>query len=280
VRHVRDAGFGVRIASRHPERGRTLFASDAGFASIRADINDDGSIAAALARSFAAVNALSLYVERGRDTFRSVHVEAAERLARCAAAAGVERLMHVSGIGADARSRSLYIRSRGEGEAAVLRAFPSAVVIRPSVMFGPDDAFLVPLVEMLRQMPAFPLFGSGATRLQPVCVEDVAEAVARLLRLPAPAQIYELAGPRVYSYRSLLQTIGRALNRRPLLFPVPFALWRAAASVFELLPAPPITRNQVELMEYDNLASAGSAGFAELRMTPRPLEDVLPQMSG
>ena len=121
---------------------------------------------------YAVVNAVSLYVERGKDTFRSVHVEAAARVARSAAEAGVSRLVHVSGIGADAGSPSAYIRSRGEGEEAVLRAFAAATLIRPAIMFGPDDAFVARLLSMLRRLPAFPLFGNGGTRLQPVYVDS------------------------------------------------------------------------------------------------------------
>src|SRR6516165_8269741 len=228
VRRLREAGFAVRFAARHPERGRSLFADgEPGIASIRADINEESAVAAAIAGSYAVVNAVSLYVERGKDTFRSVHVEAAARVARSAAEAGVPRLVHVSGIGADAGSPSAYIRSRGEGEAAVLRAFAAAILIRPAVMFGPDDAFVAPLLSMLRWLPAFPLFGTGGTRLQPVYVEDIGEAVARIMRLPAT----------------------------------------------------PITRSQVELMECDNIASPGVPGFANLGMTPRSLEEILPQIN-
>ena len=211
VRRLREAGFAVRFAARHPERGRSLFADgEPGIASIRADINEESAVAAAIAGSYAVVNAVSLYVERGKDTFRSVHVEAAARVARSAAEAGVPRLVHVSGIGADAGSPSAYIRSRGEGEAAVLRAFAAATLIRPAVMFGPDDAFVTPLLSMLRRLPAFPLFGTGGTRLQPVYVEDIGEAVARIMRLPATERIYELAGPQVYDYRSLLLLLGKS----------------------------------------------------------------------
>src|SRR5437879_6160573 len=185
VRRLREAGFAVRFAARHPERGRSLFADgEPGIASIRADINEESAVAAAIAGSYAVV-AVSLYVERGKDTFRSVHVEAAARVARSAAEAGVPRLVHVSGIGADAGSPSAYIRSRGEGEVAVLRAFATATLIRPAVMFGPDDAFVAPLLSMLRRLPAFPLFGNGGTRVQPVYVEDIGEAVSRIRRLPA-----------------------------------------------------------------------------------------------
>ena len=242
VRRLREAGFAVRFAARHPERGRSLFADgEPGIASIRADINEESAVAAAIAGSYAVVNAVSLYVERGKDTFRSVHVEAAARVARSAAEAGVPRLVHVSGIGADAGSPSAYIRSRGEGEAAVLRAFAAATLIRPAVMFGPDDAFVAPLLSMLRRLPAFPLFGTGGTRLQPVYVEDIGEAVARIMRLPATERVYELAGPQVYDYRSLLLLLGKSLGRERLLLPVPIALWKIIGTIGQLLPAPPIT---------------------------------------
>jgi uncharacterized protein YbjT (DUF2867 family) len=140
VRHLNDAGFAVRIASRHPDRASSIFPGAGGslIESVHGDINDDGSAAAAVTGVFAVVNAVSLYVERGKDTFQSVHVGAAERVARLAHKTGAERFLHISGIGADTRSASPYIRSRGEGEAAVLGAFPSARLLRPAVMFGPE----------------------------------------------------------------------------------------------------------------------------------------------
>jgi NADH dehydrogenase len=150
--------------------------------SIEVDIRNEGSVADALAGAYGAVNAVSLYLERGTETFRAVHVEAAERLARQAQRADVERLVHVSGIGADATSGSLYIRRRGEGELAVQAAFANAIIIRPAVMFGPDDAFLNTLVKLLKLLPVCPMFGRGRTRLQPVDVEDVAEAIAHGLQ--------------------------------------------------------------------------------------------------
>ena len=209
VRHLQDADFAVRIVSRHPDRGRSLFSRDvSSIEPFRADVNDDdGSVATAVSGAFAVVNAVSLYVEHEQRTFQSVHVEAARRVAMLARRAGVETLVHISGIGADARSASPYIRSRGRGEAAVLDAFPSARLIRPAVMFGPGDAFVTRLLTMLRHIPVFPMFGSGETRLQPAYVEDVAEAIVHVLRAPAVRQRYELAGPRVYTYQELLRTI-------------------------------------------------------------------------
>ena len=214
----------------------------------------------------------------GKDTFQSVHVRAAERVAKLARQAGVERLVHISGIGSDARSTSLYVRSRGQGEAAVLDAFPSATLIRPAVMFGIGDAFVTPLLTMIRQMPVFPIFGAGATRLQPVYVEDVAEAITRTLQLPTAHQPYELAGPNIYTYEELLRTLAAAVGRRPLLLPFPFALWHVVGYLSEFLPNPPITRNQVELMAMDNVAASASAGFDALRIAPQPIENILPQI--
>jgi uncharacterized protein YbjT (DUF2867 family) len=152
-------------------------------------------------------------------------VEAVKRIALLARQAGVETLVHVSGIGADAVSASSYIRSRGRGEAAVLDAFPSARLIRPAVMFGSGDAFLTPLLTMLRHMPVFPMFGRGETRLQPAYVKDVAEAIVRVLRAPAAHRPYELAGPHVYTYQELLRAIAAVADTRPYLVPLPFSLW-------------------------------------------------------
>jgi uncharacterized protein YbjT (DUF2867 family) len=278
VRHLDESGFAVRIATRHPDRARLPAPDDGSILSLRADVNDDGRVASAVSGAWAVVNAVSLYVERGKNTFQSVHVRAAERVAKLARQAGVERLVHISGIGSDARSTSPYVRSRGEGEAALLEAFPSATVIRPAVMFGPGDAFVVPLLTMLRLMPAFPMFGTGKTRLQPAYVEDVAEAIARTLQLPSAHQLYELAGPNIYTYEELLRTLAAAVGHRPLFLPFSFALWRVVGYLAEFLPSPPITRNQVELMAMDNIAESGSAGFEALRTAPQSIENILPQI--
>jgi len=240
VRHLRDSAAAVRIASRHPAR---------------------------------------LYVEHGGDTFHSVHVEAAARIARMARRAGAKRFVHLSGIGADAASPSSYIRTRGEGEAAVQAAFPGAVVIRPAVMFAPDDAFLTTILGLLRTLPAYPLFGNGRTRLQPVHVDDVAAAIAQILRqTQRPYPIYELAGPRVYSYEELLRSIARIAGLRPVLLPIPFVFWDAVAGFAKILPHPPLTRNQVELMQIDTTASDGRPGFGLLGISPRSLEEELKAM--
>jgi uncharacterized protein YbjT (DUF2867 family) len=273
VSHVRDKGFSVRIASRRPKRSS---GDDPELRSIAADIRERQSIATAVEGAFGVVNAVGLYVERGTETFHAVHVVAAERVAEEARKAGVKRLVHISGIGADAHSSSPYIRARGQGEQAVRAAFASVEVIRSAVMFGPDDAFLNTLIQLLRRLPVYPMFGRGETRLQPADVEDVGEAVARLMqRTGTEAITVECGGPRVYSYDELLRTIARAANVRRILVPVPFAAWHALAGVAEMLPGAPITRNQVELMQIDTVVSADVPGFADLGISPRAMEEVL-----
>ena len=279
VRHLRKHEFSVRIASRHPDRSRKLFGSDDPcLQSVEVDILDERMVADVLAGAYAAVNAVSLYVERGQETFHSVHVEAAERVAVQAHRVGVERLAHVSGLGADAASPSLYIRKRGEGELAVKAAFTDAILIRPAVMFGPDDAFLTTMLALLRRLPIYPMFGHGRTRLQPAYVEDVAEAIARALqRMQTHAITFECGGPRVYSYEELLRALAREADLKRILIPLPFAAWRALAWTAELLPNPPVTRNQVELMQVDNVCSPGVPGFAELGISPHSVESMLEQ---
>jgi NADH dehydrogenase len=273
VGRLLDHGFSVRVATRHPlhqDRDRVT--------GVAADVNDEAAVAAAVAGCYGVVNAVSLYVERGGQTFESVHVEAAGRVARQAKAAGVARLTHVSGIGADAASGSSYIASRGRGEDAVRQAFPAACLVRPAVMIGPDDAFVVPLARLLRRVPVFALFGRGDTRLQPAHVDDVAHAIARSFVIDAPAPLYELGGPQIYSYRELLELLRSRLGARTVLLPLPFSLWHGLAAGAELLPNPPITRNQVALMRVDNVVSGRLPGFADLGVLPQRLDQALPDI--
>jgi uncharacterized protein YbjT (DUF2867 family) len=280
VRHLRTAGFSVRIVSRHPDRGHSLFGlDDPQLSSVQANIHDERSIAQVVAGAYGVVNAVSLYVEHGRETFHSVHVEAAQRLADQAHRARVERLAHVSGIGSDAGSSSLYIRKRGEGELAVRAAFADAILIRPAVMFGPDDSFLTSILKLLGRLPIYPMFGRGFTRLQPAYVEDVAEAIARALhRKDLHATTFEFGGPRVYSYEELLRVVAHEASLKPVLVPVPFAAWHTLARFAEMLPSPPITRNQVELMQVDTVPSPNMPGFEDLGISPHSLEEILQEI--
>ena len=261
----------VRVGSRHP--GQT---DGDDVKQIAANAHDERSVEAAIAGADGVVNAISLYVEHGRETFHSVHVEAATRIASVARRVGVKRLVHISGIGADAASPSPYVRSRGEGEVAVQAAFPGAVIVRPAVLFAPDDGFLTTILRLLRVLPAYPIFGDGRTRLQPAYADDVAAAITQVLRQSKkPYPIYELAGPRVYSYEELVRTIARTAGLRPVQMRTPFAFWGAVAGLAEILPRPPLTCNQVELMQIDTTASDNLPGFRELGISPRSLEEEL-----
>jgi NADH dehydrogenase len=280
VRNLREHDFSVRVASRHPDRARRLFgADDLHIRPVKVDIHDERSVAAALADAFAAVNSVSLYVEHGSETFHAVHVAAAHRVAEQARRAGVEHLVHVSGIGSHPASQSLYIRKRGEGELAVRAAFADAVVIRPAVMFAQQNGFLQQILTLLRRLPVYPMFGNGQTRLQPVHADDVAEAITRVLRRTASGiTTFEFGGPRVYSYEELLRIVASAAGLKPILVPFPFIAWHALAWSAEMLPAPPLTRNQVELMQVDTVASAELPGLDDLGISPRSVEQALTSM--
>jgi uncharacterized protein YbjT (DUF2867 family) len=277
VRHLRLHDFCVRVASRHPDRGHALLPpDDPQLRSIKTDVHDELSVADALADAYGAVNAVSLYVEHGRETFHSVHVESAQRVAAQAQRAGVKRLVHVSGIGANPRSQSLYIRMRGEGELAVRAAFADAILIRPAVMFGPDDAFLTTILKLLHRLPIYPMFGNGQMRLQPVYVEDVGQAIAKMLQQAQTRPIiFQCGGPRVYTYEEFLRTVASAAGIKPILVPVPFAAWHALAWMAETFPSPQITRNQVELMQIDSTPSPDMPGLGELGVSPHSIEEIL-----
>ncbi|MBZ9538839.1 complex I NDUFA9 subunit family protein [Modicisalibacter tunisiensis] len=274
VERLARAGCAVIVAARHdgeiavPDASGTIVFR-------RTDVRDADDVAAALDGADAAVNAVSLYVERHGLSFEAIHVDAAARIARQAAEAGL-RLVHVSGIGVDTRSDSAYVRARAAGENAVRQTHPDAVVVRPSVLFGPDDAFSSSL-RMLARLPVVPLFGRGETRLQPVHVDDVAEAMARILERGITGATFELGGSGVHRYRDLVRAALDAAGRHPPRVPVPFALWRALSALLAVLPSPPLTRDQVILLETDNIVGEQAQTFAALGIEPRDLLRFLTQ---
>ena len=282
VQRLADEGTTVRVAVRHADRARTALRA-AGLDRVTvfgADVRDQASVVAAIAGVDAVVDAVSAYVETGDSTFEAVHERGAETLAREAAAAGVARFVLVSGIGADPESASRYIRARGRGECAVQQEFPGATIVRPSAMFGPGDALFGTLAHLARLLPVLPLIG-GHTRLQPVYVENVAEAIARILADPATAgRTYELAGPRVYTLRELVEIVLHLVGKQRLLVSVPFAVAEAQARLFELLPNPPLTTGQVDLLKADNVASGTLPGLRELNIRPTSVEEFLPTYLG
>ena len=283
VQRLAAEGTTVRVAVRHADRARSALRA-AGLDRVTvfgADVRDEVAVAAAVAGVDTVVDAVSAYVETSGVTFEAVHERGAETLAREAATAGVARFVLVSGIGADPESASPYIRARGRGERAVQQAFPGATIVRPSAMFGPGDALFGTLAHLARLLPVLPLIGDGHTRLQPVYVEDVAEAVARILADPGTAgRTYELAGPTVYTLRELFNVALGIMGRRRLILPVPFTVAQVQARLFEMLPNPPLTTSQVDLLKADNVASGTLPGLRELNILSKTVEEIVPTYLG
>lgn len=275
VKQLCEAGARVRVAARTPQNVPKQAEA------LPVDIREESEVATALAGASAVINAVGLYVEKAGATFGAVHVQGALHVARQAARAGAGRLVHISGIGADRGSKSPYVRARADGEEQVRKAFDNAIILRPSVLFGSNDAFLSTLDVLTRKMPIFPLFGSGATQLQPVFVGDVVRAaVAALTHAGAPGTILELGGPRRYGYRELVELVLAHRARRRVLLPVPFFIWELQALVLSVLPAPPITRDQIALMRKDNVVGQGMPSFEFLGVEPSNLESLLDECLG
>ncbi len=278
VRRLAARGATLRVATRSPNSaGHLLPMGDPGQIVLVRFAEDEMTLAKLVEGASAVVNLVGILFERRAGDFERVHAVLPGRIGAAARAAGVGRLVHLSAIGADPASASLYARSKAQGEAAVRAAFPEAVILRPSIVFGPEDGFFNRFAAMARIAPALPLVGGGTTRFQPVYVGDVAEAIlAGLERPEAAGRTYELGGPKVYTFKELLEYVLRVTGRRRLLLPLPFPLARLQARLLELLPNPPLTRDQVTLLERDNVVSPGAAGLAELGITPTPLEVVVP----
>ncbi len=279
VQALAQAGWRVRVATRDP--GRALFLRPYGvvgqvtphFANIR----DDATVAAAVDGADLVVNLVGILFEGGRQKMSAVHDEGAGRVARAAAAAGVGRLVHVSAIGADAGSPSVYARTKAAGEAAVRAAFPAATILRPSIVFGAEDAFFNRFAAMAGMSPALPLIGGGKTRFQPVYVGDVRDAViAAAEREDVAGRVFELGGPGVYSFRELMALTLEFSGRRRALVTVPWGVARLQARVAGLLPNPPLTADQVTLLARDNVVGADAATLADLGIEASALEAIVP----
>jgi len=279
ARRLLDSGHSVRIVARHPERFRSRSSSDQRIKPLPCDIRDEAAVSDAIAGADGVVNAASLYVEKGGSTFRDVHLDGARRVARIAQQKGIGKLIHISGIGSDPESRSLYIRRRGEGEVAVRETHASPTVFRPSVMFASNNGFLATLASLLQKLPVMPLFGKGQTRLQPVSAEDVAQAAVHALNgANHEGDVYEFGGPEVWTYRNLLQSVMQATGQNRRLVPVPFAVWDTIAAGARILPNPPVTEGQVALMKTDNVASDDYPGLRALGVSPASVDPVLEEL--
>jgi NADH dehydrogenase len=283
VRALARKGARVRVAVRNPGRGyRLRMLGDVGqIEVVQANLRDDGSIARALDGAGACVNAVAVLFESGRQTYQSLHVEGAGRVARLARAAGVERFVQISAIGADAGSASGYARTKAAGETIVREVFPDAVILRPSVVFGPEDKFFNRFAEMAGMAPALPLIGGGLTRMQPVFVADVGQAcAAATLSAEAAGNIYELGGPEVFTFRQLMELMLAVIQRRRLLAPVPWPaaelLGRAGDLAASLGLTPPITSDQVAMLRVDNVVAKDALGLADLGIRASALEPIIP----
>lgn len=276
VRQLAARGARLRIAVRDPEGAAFLKPlCDVGqLAAIQTNLRDDASVARAIDGADTVINLVGILYESGRQTFQAIHVEGAKRVALAASAAKARSFVHVSAIGADADSLSGYARTKAKGEAAVREAFPKAAILRPSVVFGPEDNFFNRFASLARLAPALPLIGGGKTRMQPVYVLDVAKAVVGVLDGHA-GETFELGGPQVFTFRELMERMLETIERQRLLVPVPFWAARFGAFFTELLPKPLLTRDQVRLLERDNVVGKNVKTFADLGIVPTPLEAVL-----
>lgn len=278
VQRLAKQGFIVRVAGRDTEKAgrlRTLGAV-AQVVPVSASVTDEASVARAVAGAEVVVNLVGILFERKRGDFQRIQAEGAGRVARLAAAAGVRRLVHLSAIGADPGSESQYARTKAEGEAAVLAAFPAATILRPSVVFGPEDQFFNRFAGLAALLPVMPVV-AGGTRFQPVYVGDVADAVmAAIAREEAQGRTYELGGPRAMTMREVLEFVLEQTQRRRPLVPMPEGLVRFQARVGEMLPTPPLTRDQLILLGKDNVVADGAAGFEALGIAPKAVEAIVP----
>ncbi len=279
VQRLAARGDVVVVGGRHAEDAKFLMTAGlvGQIAAVNVTIDDDQVLPAFLAGSGAVVNCVGILAESGRQTFERVHYLGPARLARLARDAGVERLVHISAIGADPRSRSAYARSKAQGEAAVRDAFPTATILRPSIVFGPEDQFFNRFAAMAMISPVLPLIGGGRTRFQPVYVGDVADAVLKCLEEPAAAgRTYELGGPKIYNFRELVELLLGEIRRKRLLIDLPFGAAEFQARIMSVLPSPPLTADQVELLRNDNVVSSGALTLATLGITPTAVEAILP----
>jgi NADH dehydrogenase len=280
VRALAQEGLRVRVACRRIELAeRTKTAGDVGQVTVmRTNLRNARSVAAAVAGSQAVVNAAGIPFQRGRQRYQTVHVEGARAIADAAKAAGAQRLVHMSGIGADQRnSTNKYVRSKIDAEDAIIAGFESATILRPSVVFGPEDAMFNRMAQIAAKAPFVPVVGSGTAKVQPVFVGDVGAAVAAVLKRPETAKtVFELGGPRVYTYREIAALVLREIARDKPIIGVPAGLMKIAGFFAEFLPVPPLTHDQVDLLVTDNVARPGAPGLAALGITPTAAEAILP----
>ncbi len=279
IRRLCAKGFRVRVAVRRPNEA--LFLKPMGDVGqvqlVQANVRDDRSVAAAVAGAASVVNLVGILFESGKQKFSAVQAEAPGRIGAAAKAAGVRRVIHLSAIGASADSDARYARSKAAGEAAVKAAFPDTTILRPSIVFGPEDDFFNRFAGLARMLPFMPLIGGGETKFQPVYVGDVAAAIAACLEDTSTAgKTFELGGPRVYSFRDLMEIVLRETDRKRPMMAVPSGLAKIKAWFLQMAPNPMLTVDQVRLLAYDNVVSDGAKGFKALGISPTTVEAIVP----
>lgn len=278
VKLLASRGYLIRVVARNPEVALHLkTAGEVGqIVLVAGNLARPDSLIGKLDNSWAVINLAGILFESTRQDFSAVHAKGAEKLAQLAKPAGAERYVHMSSLGVDKMVKSKYARTKAMGEKAVRAAFPEATILRPSVIFGAEDQFFNTFAGMAR-LHFLPVIGGGRTKFQPVYVNDVARAVVAALENDAHGgNIYELGGPTVYSFRELLEYVGKATGRRPALVPIPFGLASFIGYFTQHLPRPPITHDQVMMLEHDSVVNAGMKTFADLGITPTALEAVVP----
>ena len=280
VRALAARGYRVRVAVRHPQLADfTKLAGDVGqVMAMLTNVRYPDSVRAAIAGSQAVVNASGIHVQRGKQKYKAVHDDGARHIAEAARDAGVARVIHISGLGADnQRPGNRFVASKAMAEHQMNRAFPSVTIMRPSVVFCPEDKFFNRLALTARMLPFVPVFNGGTARIQPVHAGDIAEAVVRALAEERTQfGVFELGGPLVYTYRELVELTLRMTDLKRRIVNLPAFPVRIGAFFAEFLPNPPITRDQLDLLLRDNVVRAGSQGFAELGIQPRSAEAILP----
>ncbi len=278
VKRLARKGFVVRVAVRDTERA--LFLKPMGAVGqvvpLYASLTNEPTIHRAVEGADLVVNLVGILAERRSGDFERIHAEGAGLVARRSASAGVSRLVHISAIGADPQAASRYAASKGLGERNVREAFPAATILRPSLVFGPEDQLFNRFAALARLLPVMPVI-CGDTRFQPVYVGDVADAVmAALARPDAAGAVYELGGPRMWSMRELLSYILQETGRKRRMVDIPMGLARLQARFMELVPGKPLTRDQLLMLQQDNVVGAGMPGLKELDIVPTPVELVVP----
>jgi uncharacterized protein YbjT (DUF2867 family) len=279
VRRLAKAGCLVRVATR--DRVGAEFLRTTGMVGqvtpMPCSAGNDAAVATLVEGADIVVNLIGTLAPGGRDSFQSVHAEAAGRIASQARAAGAQRLLHVSALGADTAGPSDYARSKAAGEAAVLAAFPAATIFRPSILFGPEDHFFNRFAGMARVAPFLPVFGGGATKFQPVYVGDVADAMMAALQTDASkGEIYELGGPRSYSFLELMRLMLQVTQRNKMLVSLPWGVASLMGAFLQFAPGTPLSPDQVRQLQRDNVLSGTKPGLAELGIAPTSAEVILP----